>query len=89
MELYGFYTFTHHGWAPVLRVMSPEGATAVAAHIEAGDYIVAETGPGQLAKYSEQRGGALKAMIERYGIQVLDRPAWESKKAELGAAIYR
>ena len=51
--------------------------------------VVTEAGPGQLAKYSEQRGGALKAMIERYGIQVLDRPAWEAKKTELGAVIYR
>ena len=87
MTLYGLYGITH-GWARVLTVMGPAGAAAVAAHIEPGPDIVAETGAGQLPVYQEKREGALAALIARYGIAVLDKPQWDAKKAELGEGVW-
>ncbi len=89
MELYGLFVFSHHGWSSILRVMSPEGATAAAAEIEAGPDILVEAGAGQLPKYKERRKGALEALIRRHGIQILDHNQWNEKKAELGDRVLR
>jgi hypothetical protein len=88
VELYGLYVFTH-GWAKILTVMSPDGATAVFAHIEAGEDITAQGGPGRLPQYFEKRDGALQALVARYGIKVLEKADWDAKKAALGEAVWR
>ena len=90
MILYGLLGFTHNG-GRTLTVMSPEGAraalAAIAAQGAAGGGVVAQSGPGQLTSYQEKRRGALQDLIAAHGIQVLDKPAWDAKKAELGAGI--
>ena len=83
MELYGLYVWTHHGWGTVLTVMSPEGADAAFAHIETDVDIIASGGDGSLPRYMGRRSGVLEKLIARYGIRVLDKPAWDAKKAEL------
>ncbi len=90
MIVYGLLGFTHNG-GRTLTVMSPEGARAALAVIEAGvgagAGIAPHAGPGQLTHYQEKRRGALQDLIAAHGIQVLDKPAWAAKKAELGAVI--
>jgi hypothetical protein len=88
MTLYGLYVFTH-GWATVLTVMSPAGATAALAHVEAGDDVTTSAGEGRLTQYSARREGALERLVEANGIIVLSKPEWDAKKAELGDAIWR
>lgn len=88
MELYGLYVFTH-GWAKILTVMSPDGATAVFAHIEAGEDITAQGGAGRLPQYFEKRDGALQALVRRYGIEVLEKADWDARKAALSDAVWR
>jgi hypothetical protein len=88
VELYGLYVFTH-GWAKILTVMSPDGAAAVFAHIEAGEDITAQGGAGRLPQYFEKRDGALQALVARYGIEVLEKADWDAKKAALSEAVWR
>jgi hypothetical protein len=80
MTVYGLYGFTH-GWGRLLTVMSPEGAAAALAEIEAGDQ-------GRLTQYHEKRRGALARLVARHGIVVLSKAAWDAKKAELGDAVW-
>lgn len=87
MELYGLFVISHHGWSNILRVMSPDGASAAAAEIEAGPDILVETAAGQLPKYTERRKGALDALIRKHGIQILDHSRWNEKKADLGDRV--
>lgn len=87
MELYGYLGWTHAG-GRIITVMSPEGASAVCAHIDAGDDFYVLAGPGRLAQYQVRRAGALERLIETYGIVVLDKAAWDAKKAELGEAVW-
>ncbi len=91
MTLYGLPGFTHNG-AKTLTVMGPEGAGAALAASPLGDDVVvqagaAQTGAGQLTHYLEKRRGALQRLIAAHGIVVLDKPAWDAKKAELGPAV--
>ncbi len=91
MILYGLLGFTHNG-GRTLTVMSPEGAGAALAAMAAGgaagcDDVVVQAGPGQLTHYLERRRGGLQALIAAHGITVLDKPAWDAKKAELGARV--
>ncbi len=86
MIVYGLLGFTHNG-GRTLTVMSPDGARAALAAITAGGGVVTQSGPGQLTHYQEKRRGALQDLIAAHGIQVLDKPAWAAKKAELGAVI--
>lgn len=86
MTLYGLRGFTHNG-AKTLTVMSPAGATAARGAIAAGDDVLVQAGPGQLTLYLEKRRGALQRLIAAHGIVVLDKPAWDAKKTELGPAI--
>ena len=88
MTLYGLMGFTH-GWAKTLTVMSPAGRSAALAHIEAGPDLEVVAGEGRLTRYREKRRGALAALVARYSIEVLDKRAWDAKKAALGAAIWR
>ncbi len=87
MILYGLLGFTHNG-GRTLTVISPEGASAALAAVEAGDDVVVQAGPGQLTYYLEKRRGALQELIAAHGIVVLDKPAWAAKKAELGAIVF-
>ena len=86
MIVYGLLGFTHNG-GRTLTVMSPEGARAALGEIAAGDGVVTQAGPGQLTHYQEKRRGALQDLIAAHGIQVLDKPAWDAKKAELGPGV--
>jgi hypothetical protein len=83
MELFGFFVWTHHGWAKVLTVLSPQGGDAAHAYIETDDNIVVTGGDGRMPQYMEKTAGGLDSLIERYSIKVLDREAWEAKKREL------
>ncbi len=90
MILYGLLGFTHNG-GRTLTVMSPDGAraalAAIAAGAGAGAGIAVHAGPGQLTHYQEKRRGAFQDLIAAHGIQVLDKPTWDAKKAELGPVI--
>ena len=87
MILYGLLGFTHNG-GRTLTVMSPDGARAALAEIATGGGVVAQSGPGQLTSYQEKRRGALQDLIAAHGIQVLDKPTWDAKKAELGPGVF-
>ena len=78
MTFYGLLGFTHNG-AKTLTVMGPA--------IPPGDDVTVQAGAGQLTHYLEKRRGALKGLIAAHGIVVLDKPAWDAKKAELGPAV--
>ena len=88
MELYGLLGFTH-GWGRLVTVMSPDGAAAVRARIDAGGDVAVVAGEGGLTRYHARRSGALDRLIARYGIILLSNDAWEAKKAEIGDAIRR
>lgn len=88
MILYGLYGFTH-GWATVLTVMSPAGASATLRQVEAGDDVTTKAGEGRLTQYGARRDGALERLVADHGIIVLAKPEWDTKKAELGEAIWR
>ena len=87
MMLYGLLGFTHNG-GRTLTVMSPEGAGAALSVIAAGTGVAIQSGPGQLTYYLEKRRGALRELIATHDIIVLDKPAWTTRKAELGQAIF-
>lgn len=86
MIIYGLLGFTH-GWARVLTVMSPEGATAAAAYIAAGGDVEVNAGEGRLTQYFEKRAGALDRLVAAHGIVVLSKVEWDARKTELGDAI--
>jgi len=86
MIVYGLLGFTHNG-GRTLTVMSPEAARPALAEIPAGDGVVTQAGTGQRTHYKEKRRGALQDLIAAHGIQVLDKPTWDAKKAELGPVI--
>ena len=87
MILYGLLGFTHNG-GRTLTVMSPEGARAALAEVVAGAGVATQAaGPGQLTYYLARRRGALQELIAAHGITVLDKPAWDAKKAELGSGV--
>ena len=86
MILYGLLGFTHNG-GRTLTVMSPTGARAALAAIAAGSSVRVQAGAGQLTIYQARRRCALRELIAAHGIEVLDKPAWDAKKAELGAAV--
>ena len=69
--------------------MSPEGDSAAHAAITApDDDVMVVTGEGQLTQYHARRRGALERLIAAHGIVVLDKPAWDARKADLGAAVW-
>ena len=87
IELFGLIGFTH-GAARVLTVMSPAGATAAIAAIGRPADVIRYGGKGTLPRYHEQRSGALQRLIEEYGIVLLSKPEWDTRKAELGENIF-
>ncbi len=89
MILYGLLGFTHNG-GRTLTVMSPNGARAALAAVAAGGAagVATQAGPGQLTYYLAKRRGALRELIAAHEIVVLDKPAWDAKKTELGPGIF-
>ncbi len=88
IELYGFYVFTH-GWARVLTVMSPAGATAILDSVRAGADVEVKSGQGRLPQFHEKRRGALDRLVAANSIAVLTKADWDARKRKLGDAIYR
>jgi len=89
MILYGLRGWTHHGWEQTLTVLSPSGVTVALQHMPCTDGLRTVQRPGNLTRYHEIRAGSVNALIEGYSIEILDREAWETRKAELGEAAYR
>jgi len=89
MTLYGLRGWTHHGWEQTLTVLSPSGVIEALRHMSRIDGLRTVRRPGNLTRYHEIRAGSVNALIERYSIEILDRGAWETRKAELGEAAYR
>lgn len=88
MTIYGLLGYTH-GWGKLITVMSPAGDTAVRAAITvSADDLMVVADKGQLTQYHAKREGALERLIAAHGIVVLDKPAWDARKAALGAAIW-
>ncbi|MEM7223695.1 MAG: hypothetical protein AAF495_11985 [Pseudomonadota bacterium] len=87
MTIYGLIGRTH-SWGRLLTVMSPAGNEALMAAIQTVEGLEVVAGPGRLTQFHEKRGGSLQALIQANGIQVLEKPDWDAKKAELGAAIW-
>ena len=88
MTIYGLRGYTH-GWGKLVTVMSPEGDSAARAAITApADDLMVVAGKRQLTQYHAKRHGALDRLIAAHHIIVLDKPAWDAKKAELGEAVY-
>jgi hypothetical protein len=87
-ELFGFYGFSH-GWARILTVMSPQGATAALNAMPGNDDVAVQSGDGQLTRYQEKREGALERLVGEHGIIVLTKPEWDARKQQFGGAIYR
>ena len=88
MTIFGLLGYTH-GWGKLITVMSPAGDTAVRAAITvSGDDLMVMTGEGQLTQYHAKREGTLMRLIAAHGIIMLDKPAWDAKKAELGPGAF-
>jgi hypothetical protein len=87
MILYGLRGFTHNG-GRTLTVMSPAGASSALAEVVTGPGVAIQAGPGQLTYYLERRRGAIQELIAAHGIAVLDKLAWDAKKAELGPGVF-
>lgn len=82
VTLYGYLGFTH-GWAQVLTVMSPDGAEAVWQNVTADEDVIVYGDRTTLPQFHEKRAGALQRMIDRYGIEVVEKPDWDALKAEM------
>jgi len=85
--LYGLYGFTH-GWARILTVMSPQGASAIVAAVPGNSDVILHSGEGRLPRYQERRTGALERLAATHAIEILTRAEWDARKAELGESIY-
>ncbi len=88
MRIYGLLGITH-GTARVLTVMSPEGARAAREHMTKTDDLIVNAGDGRLTQYQEKRNGALRRLIEYYGVEVLSKPEWDRRKRALGDDIWK
>ena len=77
--------------ASAARAGGPGRAALAAMAAGAGDDVAGvatQAGPGQLTHYIEKRREALRGLIAAHGIVVLDKPAWDAKKAEFGASVF-
>jgi hypothetical protein len=86
-ELFGLFGFTH-GWAKILTVMSPVGATAALRAVPGNSDLIVQFDKGRLTHYQEMRDGALERLIEQHDIKILSKPEWDARKAELGEIIF-
>ena len=88
MKIYGLPGITH-GTARVLTVMSAQGARAAREHMTKTDDLIVNAGHGRLTQYLEKRDGALRRLIEYYGVEVLSKPEWDRRKRALGDDIWK
>ena len=88
MTIFGLRGVTH-GAAKVLTVMSPYGILAALGHVHVDDSVITYASPGRLTQYHEKRSGGLEQMIRAHNIIVLSKQDWDSKKVELGDAIWQ
>lgn len=88
MIIYGLRGVTH-GTAKVLTVMSPQGILAALEHVREDDSVTTYAAPRRLTQYHEKRSGGLERMIRAHNIIVLSKQDWDSKKVELGDAIWQ
>ncbi len=88
MILYGLKGFTHGG-GYLMTLMSPQGVSAIleALVLDPAELRLEQT--GGLPQVHEIVDGALDRLIAARGITVLEFPAWQARKDELGAAIWR
>ena len=82
MRLYGLWLITHGG-QKALAVMSPEGNDAVRRRGKDDEGEPTESEPGQITIYYERIAGALERLISLHDIEVLDKPRWDARKAEI------
>jgi hypothetical protein len=87
LELFGLYGFTH-GWARILTVMSPAGATAVLNAVPGNEGVIAQSGEGLLTRYHEKHQDALERLTREHSIIILTKSEWDAQKAKLGEKIY-
>ena len=87
LELFGLYGFTH-GWARILTVMSPQGASTVLRAVPGNEDVIVQSGDDQLPRYQEKRDGALLSLVNAHGIEILTKTEWDAQKAKLGEKIY-
>lgn len=89
MQIYGLRGF-NHAWAKLITVLSPQGKSELLAYINPAPEIELEDGGAHsLPQYRELQAGGLEKLIDHYHIEILDKPAWDRLKAELGAEIWR
>lgn len=88
MTIYGLRGYTH-GWGKLVTVMSPHGDSAARAAITApAEDVMVVAGEGRLTQYRAKRQGTLERLVAAHDIVILDKPAWDAKKAELGEAVW-
>lgn len=83
MTLYGLKSFYHHRWSRVLTVISSTGNSNIVSHIKTGDGIALVHTSDGLARYLEQKKGALDEFINNNAIEVLDSARWTAQKAQI------
>jgi len=88
MKIYGLHGITHAS-ARVLTVMSPEGAHAALAYMTRTPDLIVNAGDGRLTQYLEKREGAIRWLIEEYGIEVLTKTEWDRRKQALADDILK
>ena len=88
MKIYGLLGKTHASQR-VLTVMSPQGASAALAHMQANDDLIVQAASGHLTQYLEKRAGALERLVSEFGIEVLSKSQWDETKRALGEIIWR
>ncbi len=72
----------------MVTIISSEGDSVVRGAVTPaaeGSWVV--TGDGLLTQYHAKRRGVLERLIAEHHIIIVDKPAWDAKKAELGDVI--
>ena len=88
MKIYGLHGVTHAS-ARVLTVMSPEGASAALAHMTRTADLIVNAGDERLTQYLEKRDGAIRRLIDDYGVEVLTKAKWDRCKQALADDIWK
>jgi hypothetical protein len=87
MQIYGLYGRTHGG-ARLLTVMCSEGTAAALELMGTDEDLIIRSAPGRLTQYHEKRSGALERLIATWGVVVLNKVQWDTRKAALGEQIW-
>jgi len=83
MKMYGLITYTHFS-QKVLTVMGPRGASEIRKHLSVGPDLIDEANRTGLPRLLEKCDGALQSLVHTHGIILLNKTAWDQKKAQLG-----